>query len=597
MNTNFTVVRDELIESLRSLITNTEEIYVTLADTYPLLLREMEESISGSDKAVSRLEGILGGDTRQSVNIDLLLSASRSLVNDAGKEFMDLHSRDDELLSVLANNIEKIAALKSIIHSIRQDSEEMELISLNAMTVAIKAGKEGGAFSYITEELKRVSERTISYTEDLTRNGNELQNLFENFKKSVNDVEQVEAQFADRFKNILDEGFDNFTRGIQESIRNARTLTEESRGVSSPLFSIMQEIQNQDIIKQSLEHVIISLEQFSPYSTGSPMEEILDEVTFLADLSSLCTVILSEVKDKLTKGTRLFQEQGASVQGLLERIERKRKEFLAASLSGKEQKERNLAVLFSSSEEIFAKLLQNIHEGLKLKEHVQLESKVLLKKVRLMSDSFQSFSFLIDRFQNINVASKIEIAKQTVLKDMRETVKEMTELTSRIEKNLDTAISHTKGFLRGTKASIGNYESIYRQEESFVLDFESSLMQRKVELNQIKDQITGIIGGFQLYTERFISLFRATRLQLEKLAGLEREMQRIIEKVDGLKRDTERNLREILSSTGNQKWEIKNSRLQEIIKGFTIYTHKKVAGEIGGFEVEGGAEEGEVTFF
>ena len=40
-----------------------------------------------------------------------------------------------------------------------------------------------------------------------------------------------------------------------------------------------------------------------------------------------------------------------------------------------------------------------------------------------------------------------------------------------------------------------------------------------------------------------------------------------------------------------------HEKLKTIINGFTIYTHKKVAGDLGGFEVEGGTEEGEVTFF
>ena len=367
MEINFTHIRDELVDSLHSLIAGSEEIYLSLAEVYPLLLKEMETSISASDNAVSTLEGMLSGNTRGgSLNIGSLLHSSRELVQNAGREFSALHSRDDELLSVLTQNIERISSLKSIIQNIRQDSEDMELISLNAMTVAIKAGKDGGAFSYITEELKRVSERTITYTDELIKNGNELQQMFETFKTSVTHIEEVEGQFADRFKNILDQGFENFTRGIQDSIRNARSLTEESRGVSGPLFTIMQEIQNQDIIKQSIEHAILSMEQFTPISEESPEEEILDEISFLADVSSLCSVILTDVRSKLSKSAEVFREHGGAVEGLLGRIEQKRQGFLQESFSGREETGRNLAVLFKSSEEIFTKLSRNIHEELQI---------------------------------------------------------------------------------------------------------------------------------------------------------------------------------------------------------------------------------------
>ena len=45
------------------------------------------------------------------------------------------------------------------------------------------------------------------------------------------------------------------------------------------------------------------------------------------------------------------------------------------------------------------------------------------------------------------------------------------------------------------------------------------------------------------------------------------------------------------------EWNIKNSKFSEIINHFTITAHKEAAGKIGGFEIEHGAEQGEITFF
>ena len=44
-------------------------------------------------------------------------------------------------------------------------------------------------------------------------------------------------------------------------------------------------------------------------------------------------------------------------------------------------------------------------------------------------------------------------------------------------------------------------------------------------------------------------------------------------------------------------WEIKNNKLKEIIKQFTITSHKETAGKIAGFQVEAGHDAGEITFF
>ena len=48
---------------------------------------------------------------------------------------------------------------------------------------------------------------------------------------------------------------------------------------------------------------------------------------------------------------------------------------------------------------------------------------------------------------------------------------------------------------------------------------------------------------------------------------------------------------------GITSWEIHEDRLQETVSQFTIYAHKARAGEIAGFDIESGIDEGEVTFF
>ena len=44
-------------------------------------------------------------------------------------------------------------------------------------------------------------------------------------------------------------------------------------------------------------------------------------------------------------------------------------------------------------------------------------------------------------------------------------------------------------------------------------------------------------------------------------------------------------------------WVIKDSKFRDIIDRFTITAHKEAAGKIGGFEIESGADSGNITFF
>jgi hypothetical protein len=68
-------------------------------------------------------------------------------------------------------------------------------------------------------------------------------------------------------------------------------------------------------------------------------------------------------------------------------------------------------------------------------------------------------------------------------------------------------------------------------------------------------------------------------------------------KLDEIKQMTRKEMEPLMKEKGVDSWEIGNQKLQSIIARFTIFTHKKKAGQIAGFEVEAGAESGTVTLF
>ena len=59
----------------------------------------------------------------------------------------------------------------------------------------------------------------------------------------------------------------------------------------------------------------------------------------------------------------------------------------------------------------------------------------------------------------------------------------------------------------------------------------------------------------------------------------------------------EKKRKQLLAANGLTEWIIQNDKFKEVIQRFTITSHKKAAGEIGGFAVEKGSAAGEITFF
>ena len=110
------------------------------------------------------------------------------------------------------NNFIIIKAEADVINNIKEGSIEMELISLNAMTVALKSGTAGKAFSFITDELKKLSAQTIKLTDQLTINGKHQLTLFEKFGKKIEFVCRYSARaFMNSCSEIFMEVFPSST--------------------------------------------------------------------------------------------------------------------------------------------------------------------------------------------------------------------------------------------------------------------------------------------------------------------------------------------------------------------------------------------------
>jgi hypothetical protein len=469
----------------------------------------------------------------------------------------------------------------------------MELISLNAMTVAIKAGKAGGAFSYITEELKRISTRTIDLSEEIIRIGSDVRKIFRGFQNSMAGVENLQKDLFTDFSQKLDKSFETFFQGLKAVVTVLSDIRDRSGGVREPLFGIMHQIQQQDIIRQSIDHVIITLREMKSLNTSDSNEDVLDELSFFQSLPDLCISLLAEVKAKIASSADIFAKNSESIEETIKSVEEDYKRF--SSMSG--GRDRPFDVAFGEAKSVLEGLASDLKRSLVLKDKVSQESGNLVREVEGMEDTFRAFSTIVGRFHNINIASRIEIAKQSALASMADTVVRMSSLTDSIEENVNGALKSIKDFIKDTAGSVKDYTQMFENEKKFIQSFEADIWGAFSELSAAKSDLEEIISKFSLFSDKFFILFQTTSGDVKDLNTLVSTIERIERTLLSVKEKASSEMNSYLKRAGISEWTIRSTRLKEIIKDFTIFSHKKKAGQIGGFEVEEGIPEGEVTFF
>lgn len=620
-----TDLRDELIVALQQLITHTEEIYLNLAKQYPMLLSEMDRSLERSSGLAAQFgEARAAGPVRargtrtlarradRGASLAALITQTRELIASGSATFQRMHARDEALFSALDEGIRKLSSLDTVIGRIKEDSIEMELISLNAMTVALKAGSAGRAFSYITEELKRLSSRTISLTEEITNRGEQLLRLFHDFRSSLSEIKEFQENLFGNLRGKLDSSFRDVQEGIARASTALSSVSDRSAGIRKPLHAVMEEIQLQDIIKQSIDHVIISLRELSSASAFETTEERLDELAFFQQLPDLCHSLLEDVAHKIDRSMSVFRKEIGTARSVIHDVEQERNQFVRGALgkSGSDRTnghhtetnhpggvEESLDALFERSTGVLRSLLSDLSRSMTMKEQLAERSRGLMNEVSRLEEGFKSFAIVINRFHSIDIASRIEVVKQSVLQKMSGTVDEMTILTERIERDVNESLDSIKVFIKTISETVTEFRKVFQDEQEFVARFEKNIRTGYDQLFQEKNGLIDTISGFSLFTGNFLSLFDTTSQDLNRLEVLLTDIAQIRSELDEIKRLTRSEMEPLLQRKGVTSWKIGNQKLQEIITRFTIFTHKKRAGDLAGFDVEEGAESGTVTLF
>lgn len=588
-------LRNKLISSLRTIETETGDLFLGLAESLPSLVREMTESLKQSEDRIGGVNGD-GGGQRGGIEITSLVQDTRIVMNKGSDEFRELSDGYTRLFADLQENIGHLETITSSIAQIKLDSEDMELVSLNAMTVALKAGTAGHAFSYITEELKRLATRTIVLSEQISNRGSDLIESFREFERTLQDARTFQSQLFEGFQSRIEQNFDEFQRAVDATLGGLGELRDRSADLQQPINRMMEAIQLQDLIRQSIDHIILALEAIKPEELKDD-ETLLNELSFLRSIPTLAATLIDDVASQIEESAATFVNLTEEARTHLESLERDRREFIEGTQRLVDDREINLSEVFETSERLMNELLQDLEANIGNKETLVSRSTMITGNVEQLEEQFHQFETLVARFRNVDIASRIEVAKQPALRQMGTNSEEMNKLTTQIARDVDESLAATREFIGSTEAIITRYRSQYDREAAFVSRFKRELAATHQDLKEGRKTVAEMVSGFSLFTEGFFRVFSINAENGKRLSHLADSIRELKDGLTAMENEIEERYDRALGTHDIEEWEISSDRLKKIIERFTIFAHKKHAGEIAGFEVDDGVTAGDVTLF
>lgn len=577
---SLTQLRDSLITSLKTVSTLTESVYLGMTETYPNLIRELDSQIG------------LGSSEKD--YLSEMVDRSIGSIKGQTEQYQVQQNESAVLIAQVKDLLGSLMILQTSVNEIREDSIQMELISLNALVAASKAGTAGKGFSCITSELKQLSAHTMELTERSTVLQTEIDESFNTMKSLLEKLDEEELTTLRAFHEqvmVLFQKLKTISTEISDGLGVLRKRADE---IKRPMMKIIVEVQNQDRIRQGIDQVFLLFQEIPDFAELDH-EKKLDSLAYLEILPNLCRMILEETEDQIHNNLQVFSQSIGETDTLVAELESARRLFLSRHLDA--TGEDSILKTFTESQNCFSGL-KDFLDGMNRKRHTSLKgSQVLQNNVDVLVDVLNSFESILEKFRNIDVASRIEVARYSALAAIKDNTQASTRLTGKIDADVHRSADLAKDFSHKVTTLLENYSDQFdrRMEREAALEHD---LENVIQLmGESRQKFSQSLRENQVLAGTFLEKLTETKDDLLKLTQLNEKIREQYAVLDHIEEQIRREKEQLMAEGGMTDWVPDKSKLQSVIDRFTIFIHKQKAAAMADFHITASAESGDVTLF
>ncbi|BCR21170.1 hypothetical protein [Borrelia miyamotoi] len=553
---------NELFSELEIFDNRSKQIYASLSKSIPKLIEKLSKDVKDLSFNIGFISNL---DIDNDYSLNNFISKVLRVLDDFVSYFNSSAKLLETQFSIIRDKVKDIEILEDVIEKMKKSSIDMEIMSINTLTVAMRAGRAGGAFSYITNEIKTLTQSMIKQADQLTSRGRDIKVGLDRAKDQILENNTAENKILEEFKDSLVKNIDEFSGGIGEVIAFYDNILGILNDLRSKFVNAVSYLQFQDRLTQSLHHLNIM------YSSVDILRfrdiNKIQKLKVLSVFTDSSKMIIRDVIVKLDENFMAFEG------------------FLDASISSISvindlKSDNSLYLDISRSVESFSIILSSL---LKRIDDVEKNNADFLnlyyeqiKIVKSLEFMFSNISAISSRFQNINIASKIEVVKRVELEDMESNISEMSKVISNIERNITKGREFLTQIIFFFEKVVKDCDNRFYLEKNYFNRFKKLFIELKNDIFEIKKIAVEQVLSYEIFPIHFLEIFEEIKLDIQNIENLKMDLlnlEKTLVKMDG---DINGILGSELLKNGLDCVDIEDKEfIRRIANRFTLFVHKK----------------------
>lgn len=491
---------------------------------------------------------------------DTIDSIGSSISSNSSTTMTDFNAKYTPIFDKLNEKIKDLKSLDKMIAEVKEDSEQMELIALNAMVISVKSGEKGLAFSKITENLQRLSKDMFLYSDKLS--GEEAQLLDE-----INTLKTIFSGIIDSQRSISSKDSE-CSDDIQRLLSNVSPSISEISAKIDSIFpaidstkKVLNEKANLKTSLSSLTKAFSELDKYNPVRTGN--EDELDYITFAISVCEKSQVFLSQISNAITTVCSSFAGNWQEVVEIMENADTMRMDFESRFLNNHAFGNNNIARQFSNILEKYKAMIGEFSNYQLVQKDLGGTCQNITSRAKTIYTVFENLRPVMSRLHHVRILQQIEVSKNDAITSVQDSVTDMDNLINSANSSLDGIQAILESFIQETGNMLSNFMvSISKDNDNMVsLRNEKELVLG--DLTNSQGIIAGAFSNFTVFPDDFHKNCVAVQQNLQDFMRLNTEFMSFSNELESEKNNLTGRKTSLMNEKGLSSWSIRNEKYIE----------------------------------